>query len=104
MYTPDTVGPVTICGVGGGTKGEVEGKIVEASTEATVDDAEEVLTGASPGGVGNADDNANDSGAVPVGRVGGGTKVVVDGRIVEALTGAGVGDAEDVVAVRGPEG
>ena len=113
------VGPVPVCGVGGGTKVEVEGKIVEASTAAWVGDAKEVLTGALPGGVGDADDNANDSGAVPVGRVGDGTELVVDGRIVKVLTGTGVGDAEeiltgalpgrvedadDVAAGRGPEG
>ena len=46
-------------GVGGGTKAVVEGKIVEALTEAGVDDAEEVLTGALPSGVGDTDDDAN---------------------------------------------
>ena len=81
----------------------VEGKMVEASTGAGFGD-EEVLTRASPGGVGDADDDADKAGSGPVGRVGGGTKVVVDGRIVKALTGAGVDNAEDVAAVRGPEG
>lgn len=81
----------------------VESKLVEASTRTGFGD-EEVPTGALPGGVGDVDDNANEAGSGPIGRVGGGTKVVVDGKIVEALTGAGVGDAEDVVALRGPEG
>ncbi len=54
--------------------------------------------------MGDADDDADEAGSGPVGRVGGGTKAVVDGRTIEALTRAGVGDAEDVVAVRGPEG
>ncbi len=37
----------------------VEGKIVEALTGAGVGDAEEVLTGASPRGAGDADDDAD---------------------------------------------
>lgn len=59
------------------------------------------------------------AGPVPVGGVGAGTKVVVEGKIVEALTGAGsgvagdaftgvsagrAGDADEVAAGAGPEG
>ena len=54
--------------------------------------------------MGNGNDNVNDSSAVLVGRVGNGTKVVVNNRIIKTLTGAGVGDIKDVVAVRGIEG
>lgn len=86
-----------IDGAGGG-----KGKIAEALTRARFGD-EEVLTGALPGGMRDADDDADKAGSEPVGRVDGGTKMVVDGRIVEALTGAGVGEAKDVVAVREPE-
>ena len=71
------------------------------------------------GRVDDADDNANDFGAVSVGRVGDGTELVVDGRILKVLTVTGVGDveeiltgvlpgrvedADDVAAGRGPEG
>ena len=91
------MGLVPVCGVGSCKIAVVEDKIVEASTGAWVGGAKEVLTGASPGGVGDADDNANDSGAVPVGRVGGGTDLVVDGGIVKVLTRTGVGDAEEIL-------
>ena len=47
--------------------------------------------------MGDADDNANDFGAVPVGWVGSGTNLVVDGGIVKVLTGIGVGDAEEIL-------
>ena len=40
--------PMPVCGVGGNTRVMVESKIVEASAEARVDNAEEVLTGALP--------------------------------------------------------
>lgn len=88
-------GPVPVGGVGGSAKVVVEGKIVEALTEVGVGDAEDVLTGASPSGVGDADDDAN----------GAGMKGVVEGKIVEALTGAGAGrtqNAGGVAAGRGP--
>ena len=52
-------GSVPVSEVGGGTKAVVKGKIVEALTEAGVGDAEEVLIGASPSGVGDTDDDAN---------------------------------------------
>ena len=44
---------------------------------------------------------------MPVGRVGGGTKLVVDGRILKALTGTGLDrarNADEVAAGGGPEG
>lgn len=59
--------------------------------------------GTLPNGVGNADNGKNKAGFGPVGQVGGGTKVVVDIKIVEALTRAEIGDAEDVIAIWGPK-
>ena len=73
-------GPVPVGGAGGSTKVVVKGNVVEASTEAGVGDAEAVLTGALPSGLGDADDDAN----------GADMKGVVEGKIVEALNGAGV--------------
>ena len=102
IYTAN-VGSITICGVGGNTKGKIEGKIMEVSTKATVDDAGEVLIGALLSGVGNANNNANNFGAISVGQIDSGTKIVVNGKIVKVLTRAGVGDAKDIIAVWGPE-
>ncbi len=96
MYTAG-VGPMPVCGVSGGIKVKVEGKIVEATTKAGVGDTEKVLTEASSDEVGDADDNANDSGALSIGRVGDGTKLVVDGGIVKVFTRTGVGDAKEIL-------
>lgn len=82
MYTVG-VGFVPVCEVGSGTKVGVEGKIVEALTGAWVDDAEEVLTEVLPGGVSDANDNANDSNIVPVGQINNGIELVVDSGIVK---------------------
>lgn len=90
-------GPVPVGGAGGSTKVVVKGSVVEALTEAGVGDAEEVLTGALPSGLGDADDDAN----------GAGMKGVVEGTIFEALTGAGVDRArkfDEVAAGRWTEG
>lgn len=54
--------------------------------------------------MGDIDDDRNKAGSGPVGRISGDTKVVVDGRIKEALTRAGIGNAEDMFAVWGSEG
>ena len=91
------MGLVPICGVSSCKITVVEDKIVEASTGAWVGSAKEVLTRASLGRVGDIDDNANNSGAVPVGRVGGGTNLVVNGGIVKVLTGIGVDNAEEIL-------
>ena len=73
------VGFVPIYRVGDSTKSEIKSKIVETSTEAMVDNTEEILIETLPGRVCNFDDNVNDSGAILVGRVGGGTKMAFDG-------------------------
>ena len=75
----------------------IEDKIVEVSTEAWVGSTKKVLTGASLDRVDDADDNANDFGAVPIGRVRGDTNLVVDGGIVKVLTGTGVSNAEKIL-------
>ena len=67
----------------------VEGKIVEALTGAGVGDAEEVLTGASPCGMGDTDDDANGAGTDKVtaagsskGEVGVWPVLVADGGLI----------------------
>ena len=45
-----------------------------------------------------------DEGTVPVGGAGGSTKLVVKGSVVEALTEAGVVDAEEVLTGALPSG
>lgn len=54
-------GFVTICKVSDSTKMEVEGKIVEVSTKAEVDNAEKVLIGALSSGVEDIEDVANNT-------------------------------------------
>ena len=103
IYATD-IGFVIIYRVGGSIKGEVKSKIVKISTKATVDDTKKVLTRALSARIGNTNNNVNDFGDVPIGQVGNGIKVVVDSKIVEVLTEAGVGDTEDIVVVWGPEG
>lgn len=88
------VDSMPVYGVGGNTKVRLESKIVEASTEAWLSDIKEVLTRALPSGVNNADDNVNDSDAMPVGRVGNGIELVVSGGIVKVLIETGVGDTK----------
>ena len=107
-----------VCKVGDCKIAVVKDKIVKALTKALVSSAKEVLTRVLPSGVGDADNNANDSGAMFVSRVGGSTDLVIDGEIVKVLTGNGVDDAEEIltralpcrvkdadnVAGQGPEG
>ena len=50
-----------------------------------------------PSGIGNADDNANNFGAMPIGRVGGDTNLVIDSEIVKILTRTGISDAEEIL-------
>ena len=77
-------------GVDGGAKAVVEGKIVEALTEAGVGDAEEVLTGASPSGVGDTDDDANGADIDEVAAAGGPKgEVGVWSVLVVIITGGG---------------
>lgn len=45
----------------------------------------------------DADDDLNGAGLEPFGRVDSSTKVVVESKIVEALTGVGTSDAEEVL-------
>lgn len=98
IYTAN-VGFVTIYKIGGGTKGEIESKIVETLTETIVDDVKKVLNKALLSRVNDADDNINDSSTISVSQVDNDIKIVVNGKIVEALTGIEIGDAEDMVVV-----
>ena len=65
------IDPVSVGGVGAGMKGVVEGRILEALTGAGIGGAEEVLIGASPDGVGDADDDTNGAGTDKVAAAGG---------------------------------
>ena len=91
------MGLIPVCRVGSCKTAVVEDKIIEASTGAWVDSAKKVLTGVLLGRVGDTDNKANNSGAVRIGWVGGGTDLVVDGGIVKVLTRTGVGDAEEIL-------
>lgn len=47
--------------------------------------------------IGDADNNANNFGAMPISRVGNGRKFVVDGRIVKILTKTGIDNTKEIL-------
>lgn len=91
------MGPMRICKISGDTKLEVKDKIVEASTGSCVSDTKEVLTKTLLGGVGDTDDNANNFGAVPIGRVEDSTEWAVNSEIVKVLTEIEVDNAKKIL-------
>lgn len=82
------------------TKVVVENKMAKALTGAKFGD-EEVLTLALPSVVGDVNDNVSKAGFGPVDWVSSGTKMLVNGKVVESLTGAAVDYVKDVVTVWG---
>ena len=90
---------VNIYRINGSIKSEFESKIIKLSTEAMVDNAKEVLTGALPNRVCNADNNIKNFGAIFIGQISGTTKIVVNGKIIKVLIRARFGNTENVVAI-----
>lgn len=86
----------------GDTTVVVWSKVLETSTWTRFGD-EEVLIEALPSGVGDTDNDVDKVDFGFVDQVGSDIKIKVDGKIVEALTRARVGDVEDMVIVWGSE-
>lgn len=86
-----------ICKIGCCKIAVVENKIVETSTRAWVSSAKKDLIRDLPGTVGKANDNANDSIAVPVDLINSTIDLVIDSEIVKVLTGTKIDDDKKIL-------
>ena len=91
------MGFVSVYRVGSYKIAVVEDRIIELSTEVRVGGAKKVVTGALPNRVGNADDNVNNSGTMPISWLDGGTNLLVDSGIVKLLTKTRVENTEKIL-------
>lgn len=85
------------CRVDSNIKMVFKSKIVKALTGARVGNTEKLLTEALLSRVEDADDDTNNSNALPISQIGDSTNLVVDGKILKVLTRTKVDDSKNLL-------